>query len=112
MPSLTDPSPAQQDRLAGLEREISGAEQAASEGPLIAQRAPTTDETVRSWIANGVIFVFILTTGSAVGCIAALGGTSGHWDVATADTLELLRSVVLPVVTLVLGYYFGRSGRI
>lgn len=36
---------------------------------------------------------------------------TGDWNASAQVAVEILKSVILPVVTLVLGYYFGRSGR-
>jgi hypothetical protein len=53
-------------------------------------------------------------TGAVAGVLAipALGGIrTGEWDAAGTQAVDLIKSTVLPVVTLVLGYYFGRSGK-
>ena len=36
---------------------------------------------------------------------------TGAWEASAQTSVEILKSVILPVVTLVLGYYFGRAGR-
>ena len=36
---------------------------------------------------------------------------TGDWHGATQAIGDLLKSVILPVVTLLLGYYFGRAGK-
>jgi hypothetical protein len=36
---------------------------------------------------------------------------SNDWAAATGSLKEIATTFVLPVVTLVLGYYFGREGR-
>jgi len=36
---------------------------------------------------------------------------TGRWDAAATQAVDLIKSCVFPVVTLVLGYYFGRSAK-
>ena len=36
---------------------------------------------------------------------------SADWDKIASDAGDLIKTGVLPIVTLVLGYYFGKSGR-
>jgi len=41
-----------------------------------------------------------------------LGGLfSKDWNAASRSLTEVATTLVLPIVTLVLGYYFGREGR-
>jgi ABC-type microcin C transport system permease subunit YejB len=39
------------------------------------------------------------------------GLASRNWETLAPNVADILKSVVLPIVTLVLGYCFGRGGR-
>jgi hypothetical protein len=57
------------------------------------------------------LWIFV---GSLAAIFAALlleGLTTKDWDKVLSQGIDLVKSAVLPVVTLVLGYYFGRSSR-
>jgi hypothetical protein len=68
----------------------------------------------RSQIARIIIWTFALTVGGFF-IIAAIMGIVGSyrgvtdWKDAAGLIVEVLKSVLLPVVTLVLGFYFGRQ---
>jgi hypothetical protein len=56
-----------------------------------------------------IIYVVVLVT---LAISLVLGGIfSKDWAAATRGLTEVATTLVLPVVTLVLGYYFGREGR-
>jgi hypothetical protein len=65
----------------------------------------------RSMITRVVIQVFGYSLGGVLLVIAGLAMLSGEHREAQASAIDLLKSVVLPIVTLVLGYYFGRAGK-
>ncbi len=93
-------------RLKAVEERVSD-----TRTPLDAQPAPSLDDTSRNWIARTIIWVFV---GAIVGgdlILVLQGWQSGTWLQAAAQAVDLIKSAVLPVVTLVLGYYFGRSGK-
>ena len=73
-----------------------------------------TDETRkegedRSWIARTILWGFLGALVMAFLLLAGRGLHGGEWEAASRDALELMKSVLLPIVTLVLGYYFGRG---
>lgn len=61
----------------------------------------------RSWIARQIITVFVTAIVGVFGLLALQGFVSGHWDAPASQAVELIKTAVLPIVTLVLGYYFG-----
>jgi hypothetical protein len=58
----------------------------------------------RSWIARLILWVF-------AGILIAEGIVTKEWTQVATQAADLVKTSVLPVVTLVLGYYFGRSGK-
>jgi hypothetical protein len=65
----------------------------------------------RSEIAKQIIYIF---TGGIVIVLILLivdGWATGKWDTVTSQAVDLLKSILLPVVTLILGYYFGQGGK-
>jgi len=65
----------------------------------------------RSAVTNIIMLVFAGALVLALVTFVIAGLFSGRWDVLAPQIVDVLKSVVLPVVTLVLGYYFGRGGR-
>jgi len=65
----------------------------------------------RSWIARTIIWVFVGVIVAGLGVNLVEGRMTGDWTKVTIQVIDLIKSTVLPVVTLVLGYYFGRSSR-
>ena len=72
----------------------------------------------RSFIANTIVVLFFiccvavivyLIVVTFVGSDVAAGGMAP--DAASGRMIDLLSSIVLPVVTLVIGYYFGKETR-
>ena len=43
------------------------------------------------------------------GLIVARAVAPGRWDESVTQAIEVFKIGILPVVTLVLGFYFGRS---
>ena len=73
-----------------------------------AQRLQTDD---RSLIAKLLIYAFVVLIGLVVMIVAA-GTVLQTWDKWVEPAkffLGILGSVLLPVVTLVIGYYFGKD---
>ena len=68
-------------------------------------------DAARRWIAKTIIWIFTGTVVSVQTLLLIRGLMDGGWDAVTSQTIELVKSVVLPVVTLILGYYFGRAER-
>jgi hypothetical protein len=65
----------------------------------------------RSWIAKMIIYVFVGAVGVVLILMAVQGYASGNWATVSGTAGDLVKSTILPVVTLVLGYYFGQSDR-
>lgn len=62
----------------------------------------------RSRIAKLIVWLFVVACIGALGFIAlaALFGVA-QWDAGAERMITILSSIILPVVTLVIGYYFG-----
>ena len=69
------------------------------------------DDTDRSFIARIVVLGFggLIALVMMLSFVAAL--KTGEWHDFAATAVDLLKSVLLPVVTLILGYYFGRAAK-
>ena len=65
----------------------------------------------RSWIARRIIWVFLGVIAAGLSILVAGASMTGEWQDAGDQAVDLIKSTVLPVVTLVLGYYFGRSAK-
>jgi hypothetical protein len=91
--------------LAATEKNVEQGQKALEE---YGQRLQQDD---RSQIARVIVFFFVGLIALAVVLVA--GGTLlkgwAEWKDAAKFFLDLLSSVLLPVVTLVIGYYFGKE---
>ncbi len=92
-------------RVASVERYLAG-------------RAPAIDASVgreaedRSWIARAILWVFVGTILAILALLLVDGVMTKEWGIVTERAADLIKTAVLPVVTLVLGFYFGsRSGK-
>src|SRR5262245_16451736 len=63
----------------------------------------------RSYVTRAVIGGYILALFATIGYLISRGTCCGE-DVISPLT-EILKTNFLPIVTLVIGYYFGQSGR-
>ncbi len=98
--------------LEALQRDLSAArEQVRQSAQALERSAANQEADDRSLITRVVIGVFGASIAAVLSLIAGLALYSGNTDQAAAHSVDLLKSVVLPVVTLVLGYYFGRAAR-
>jgi small-conductance mechanosensitive channel len=75
--------------------------------------APTASEIIahkvandRSWVTRGVVGIFICSI-AAVFVLAVFRGV----DPIVTMVIEFLKSYLLPVVTLILGFYFGQASK-
>lgn len=67
----------------------------------------------RSFIAKMVMVVYVGALSLCLGLLVWHGLTGqGDFAAVSKDFADLIKTAVVPIVTLVLGYYFGRSGRI
>ena len=73
--------------------------------------ARTGDDDDRSWIARMIITVFVAVIVIVLIFLAVQGYTTQNWTLAANTASDLFKSAVLPIVTLVLGFYFGKSGK-
>ena len=122
------PSPPADDRVARTEQRIQAAEiniQQAEDG-----RAATIEQRIqaietktrqgaegikasdavnadRSWIVRWIIGVFVAVIVAVLIFLGIQGYTTGDWSVAANSAADLFKSSVVPIVTLVLGFYFG-----
>lgn len=65
----------------------------------------------RLFIMRYVVTLYVTVVGSLF--IANIAGAflTSDWPSTSKNLFELVSTLVLPIVTLVLGYYFGREGR-
>ena len=70
---------------------------------------PTLADEDRSWIARRTIGVFIGAILAYLILLLLQGFQAGAWADPAARAEDMIKTIVLPVVTLVLGYYFGQS---
>ena len=77
------------------------------------QGLPTRADFDRSRIAMTVMAVYAGAIALSV-LFLVWRGRSGRDDfsIVSKEFADLIKTAVVPIVTLVLGYYFGRSGRI
>jgi hypothetical protein len=69
------------------------------------------DGANRSWIAKAIIAVFVGAIAIILFLLTLQGYTTGQWSLAASSASDLIRTAVLPIVTLILGFYFGQSGK-
>ena len=75
------------------------------------QRQQERQQDDRSLIAKIIVWAFVLLMGVVI-LIVAIGTLLIGWDKLSEPAkflMSILGSVMLPVVTLVIGYYFGKE---
>ncbi len=66
----------------------------------------------RSRIAKLIVWLFALACGGTMlFVVVSVWWPSQGWDAGATQLVEILSSIILPVVTLVIGYYFGSEQR-
>jgi uncharacterized membrane protein YcjF (UPF0283 family) len=65
----------------------------------------------RSWIAKMIIYVFVGAVGAVLVLLFVQAFMTKDWTAVSGTASDLVKSTILPIVTLVLGYYFGQSDR-
>lgn len=90
-----------QERIAAAEKRLAETKQASES---YASRRQARD---RSFIANLVVITFVFLI-AVIALVVLFRDWSEVKDPAEF-VLKLMSSVLLPVVTLVIGYYFGKS---
>lgn len=109
MPAPQDVAAAQAaELLAQVQRERTEVAQAEAEVERAVRQQEMRD---RSAVTVMVMFVFAAALLLSLVVLLVAGLASGKWETLAPNVADILKSVVLPIVTLVLGYYFGRGGR-
>jgi hypothetical protein len=96
--------------LAGLTDRAAIAESAVGRATQVAKGAAERDDDDRSWIGRRIITVFIMAIAGVLFLFFIQGTRNNDWPTAAAGAADLIKTAVVPIVTLVLGYYFGKSG--
>jgi hypothetical protein len=65
----------------------------------------------RLFIMKNVMLIYVVVLVTLATSIFVGGFFSRDWATVSRGLTEVATTLVLPVVTLVLGYYFGREGR-
>jgi hypothetical protein len=55
--------------------------------------------------------MFCIAIGAVLFILLVQGIASGDWTKVATEATDPVKSAVLPIVTLVLGYYFGQSDK-
>ncbi len=61
----------------------------------------------RSWIAKRIIQIFVGAVAAVLILLLLQGVLKGEWSTVASQAADLIKTAVLPIVTLVLGFYFG-----
>ena len=77
----------------------------------VERRGFPTEDQQRSVLSTTIIYIFVGVVAFGMAILVLRGFKTNEWGEVTTQAIDLIKSAVLPVVTLVLGYYFGRSGR-
>jgi len=88
-------------RLSHAEQEAASASEALT--------PPTLADEDRSWIARLIVRSFIAAVLIYLLLLAIQGAATGAWANVADKAEDMIKSIVVPIVTLVLGYYFGQS---
>lgn len=99
---------------ARLEELFKSAEQKIADSQKSAQEASSLDDFDRSIIGRIVMYVYAgaIVAGFVLFAIRAWHATGqDDWAGIMKDAGDLIKTGVVPIVTLVLGYYFGKSGK-
>ncbi len=111
-PTTERPAPAQ-DRQTALSARIARVEASVNKTieSVAQQQARRIQQEDRSWIARRIILMFVIVIGAVMVLLMVQGWRSGDWSQVATEATDLVKSAVLPIVTLVLGYYFGQSDK-
>ncbi len=99
---MPDATPTQ--RLQDAEARLRGAGQ-------VLAAAPTQVDTDRSWITRLVLRVFAAAIAAYVLFLLLQGIVPGASTTIASATESMIKTIIVPIVTLVLGYYFGQSSK-
>ncbi len=65
----------------------------------------------QSFIARFMMWTFGLSIGATILAMTVAPLITQEWKVLVPSPLEVIKIAVVPMFTLVLGYYFAKSGR-
>ena len=85
--------------------------QVSRDTQIVAAATQNQAERDRSWIARTIIWIFVGAVAGVLFLLLLRGLYTGDWETVTTQAADILKSAVLPVVTLVLGYYFGQTSK-
>jgi hypothetical protein len=111
----TERTPTGSDRQSALSARIARVE--ASVNRTLESVAQQRDLSIqqlqqdRSWIARWIIRMFVIVIAAVLVILTLQGLLNGDWTQVATEATDLIKSAVLPIVTLVLGYYFGQADR-
>jgi hypothetical protein len=100
--------------LEALLRRIAAVQETVGKSGDIVQAASNRDDFDRSFIAPIVLLAYIGAIGAGFILFAIRGlhaPDAATWTDIVKDATDLIKTAVLPIVTLVLGYYFGKSSK-
>jgi len=108
---LPAPALAPDQDVEALRRQIAETRAQLQQTARVMDQGQIQEVNDRSMITRVVIWVFGGSIGAVLLAIVIAGIASGNPTNIADQAADLLKSVVLPIVTLVLGYYFGRAGK-
>lgn len=110
---MSDPAnpPPAADAGTTFEAQLAAAQRNATLTAQSVQGADTRADVDRSWIARRLILIYIFALAVVVLMLAIQAYTANNWTFASSQAADLLKTALLPIVTLVLGYYFGQAGK-
>lgn len=112
-PSSTDRTPSPSERQSALSARIARVEASVNKAidSVAEQQIRTVQQQDRSWIARQIIWMFVIAVTAVLVILALQGWLTQDWAQVATEATDLVKSAVLPIVTLVLGYYFGQSDK-
>jgi len=99
--------------MADIDSQIAAAEQAFKQSQqALEERDKRLQADDRSHIAKLIVWAFVVLMAFVVLTVVIGAGYFGDWNMIAEPAkflMAVLSSVMLPVVTLVIGYYFGKD---
>jgi hypothetical protein len=105
-PSASDRQSALVARIARVESSVNRAIESVAQ-----QQTRSVQQQDRSWIARWIIRMFVIVVAAVLVILTLQGWLTGDWTKVATEATDLIKSAVLPIVTLVLGCYFGQSDK-
>jgi type VI protein secretion system component VasF len=109
--SLPTVIPAADPELDALRRQIAETRAQVQDTVRVMDSGQKQEADDRSMITRVVIIVFGCSMLAVLAVIVLGSIMSQKYEDLGDKAVDLLKSTVLPIVTLVLGYYFGRAGK-